>query len=55
VQVAHVDIDRRELDFRVVKRLGHPGSLRKLPPKRRGGGRGEKPARGNSKKSKRRL
>jgi ribonuclease R len=29
VQVAHVDIDRRELDFRVVKRVGHAGESRR--------------------------
>jgi len=29
VQVAHVDIDRRELDFRVVKRVGHAGEFRR--------------------------
>jgi ribonuclease R len=28
VQIAHVDIDRRELDFRIVKRLGHAGGKR---------------------------
>jgi ribonuclease R len=31
VQVAHVDIDRRELDFRIVKRLGHAGRPGKRP------------------------
>jgi ribonuclease R len=31
VQVAHVDIDKRELDFRIVKRIGHAGAQ---PPKR---------------------
>jgi ribonuclease R len=31
VEVAHVDIDRRELDFRIVKRLGHAA-----PPRRAG-------------------
>ncbi len=55
VQVAHVDIDRRQLDLRVVKRLGHAGSQRKLPPKKRGGGRSEKPERRGPKKSNRRL
>jgi ribonuclease R len=54
VQVAHVDIDRRELDFRVVKRLGHPGPRRTLSPKKRALGRGEKPRRGGSRKPKRR-
>jgi ribonuclease R len=29
VQIAHVDIDRRELDFRIVKRLGHPAPQRR--------------------------
>src|SRR5262245_52135925 len=29
VQVAHVDIGRRELDFRVVKRVGHAGEFRR--------------------------
>jgi ribonuclease R len=28
VEVAHVDVDRRELDFRLVKRLGHAGGPR---------------------------
>jgi ribonuclease R len=37
VEVAHVDIDRRELDFRLVKRLGHAGQRRERP---------DKPARG---------
>jgi ribonuclease R len=31
VEVAHVDIDKRELDLRIVKRLGHAGEP---PPKR---------------------
>jgi ribonuclease R len=54
VQVAHVDIDRRELDFRVVKRLGHPGPRRKFSSKKHGRGGGEKAPRGSHKKSKRR-
>jgi ribonuclease R len=54
VQVAHVDIDRRELDFRVVKRLGHSGPRKKLPSQKHGRGRSEKPPRGGHKKSKRR-
>jgi ribonuclease R len=29
VQVAHVNIDRRELDFRIVKRIGHAGAPRR--------------------------
>jgi ribonuclease R len=31
VEIAHVDIDRRELDLRVVKRLGHAGGPRRKP------------------------
>jgi ribonuclease R len=34
VEVAHVDIDKRELDFRIVKRLGSPHRER---PEARGG------------------
>ena len=41
VQVAHVDIDRRELDFRIVKRIGHSGA-----PRRREHDRQKRPARG---------
>jgi ribonuclease R len=39
VEVAHVDIDRRELDFRIVKRLGHPGGTRRPKPQKRRGRR----------------
>ena len=47
VEVAHVDIDRRELDFRIVRKVGHAGGEKgkRLPPKR-GRDRREKPARG---------
>ena len=31
VEVAHVDVDRRELDFRVVKKIGHAGGAPKRP------------------------
>ena len=39
VQVAHVDIDRRELDFRIVKFLGHAGKPRRQQPEKRRGRR----------------
>jgi ribonuclease R len=35
VQIAHVDIDRRELDLRIVKRLGHAGGIRPKQPQSR--------------------
>jgi ribonuclease R len=38
VEVAHVDIDRRELDFRIVKKIGHAGGKKadkRKPTKRR--------------------
>jgi ribonuclease R len=65
VQVAHVDIDRRELDLRIVKRLGHPGGARRKPPPKHRGRRekadgqrprsqGKKQARPASKKKRRR-
>ncbi len=46
VEVAHVDVDRRELDFRVVRKVGHAGGekSKRLPPQR-GRDRREKPAR----------
>lgn len=45
VQVAHVDVDGRQLDFRIVKRLKQ--APRKAPPKRPGkGGRGKGSDRG---------
>ncbi len=46
VEVAHVDVDRRELDFRIVRKVGHAGgsSHKRLPPKR-GQDRRDKPAR----------
>ncbi|HZN34833.1 MAG TPA: ribonuclease R [Pirellulaceae bacterium] len=34
VEVAHVDIDRRELDFRVVKKIGHAGKSQKAKTSR---------------------
>jgi ribonuclease R len=34
VQVARVDIDRRQLDFRLVKRVGHAGQPRTKAPRR---------------------
>ena len=44
VEVAHVDIDKRELDFRIVKKLGHAGGGKakggKRPPEK---GRKEEP------------
>ncbi len=55
VEVAHVDIDRRELDFRLVKRLGQGG-----PPRRdrhdnhRGHRKGEKQGRPSGEKRRRR-
>jgi ribonuclease R len=39
VEVAHVDINRRELDLRIVKRLGHPAGARRPKPQKRGGPR----------------
>jgi ribonuclease R len=55
VEVAHVDIDKRELDLRIVKRIGHAGERR---PKAADRGRGrqqskELPSRG-AKQSRRR-
>ena len=47
VEVARVDIDRRQLDLRIVKHLGHPERRRaRRPPadKRRRGGDREQPA-----------
>jgi ribonuclease R len=36
VEVAHVDVDRRELDFRIVRKVGHAGDkpTKHLPPRR---------------------
>src|SRR5207244_7792784 len=53
VQVAHVDIDRRELDFRVVKRVGHAGESRRNQDEKRGR-RGEKQGRPAGKRARRR-
>jgi len=63
VEVAHVDIDRRELDFRLVKRVGHAGAARPKPPSKQprrgsrsqGNSRKESSTKGNSSKGKRRL
>jgi ribonuclease R len=44
VEVAHVDVDRRELDFRIVKKIGHAG--RHTNPKRQRGSGGERGDRG---------
>jgi ribonuclease R len=47
VEVAHVDVDKRELDFRIVRKVGHAGGETKshrLPPKR-GRDRRSKPER----------
>jgi ribonuclease R len=55
VQVAHVDIDRRELDFRIVKRIGHSGSPRRRQQEQhRRRPRGEKQGRPTGKRQKRR-
>lgn len=55
VQVAHVDIDRRELDFRIVKRIGHSGSPRRRENKHpRRTVRGEKEVQPGKQKNKRR-
>jgi ribonuclease R len=55
VEVAHVDIDRRELDFRIVKRLGHTGPPRRRQhEKPRHRGRGDKQGRPTGDKRKRR-
>jgi len=35
VEVAHVDVDRRELDFRIVRKVGHAGAPSKQKPKGR--------------------
>jgi ribonuclease R len=35
VEVAHVDVDRRELDFRIVRKVGHAGAPGKQKPTRR--------------------
>jgi ribonuclease R len=45
VQVAHVDIDRRELDFRLVKRVGHAGPARARRPEKHRQRRSEKQGR----------
>ena len=37
VEVAHVDVDRRELDFRIVKKIGHAGGHTN-PKRQRGSG-----------------
>jgi ribonuclease R len=37
VEVAHVDVDRRELDFRIVKKVGHAGGKASGPPKSKRG------------------
>jgi ribonuclease R len=44
VEVAHVDVDRRELDFRIVKKIGHAGAH--TNPKRQRGSGGERGDRG---------
>jgi ribonuclease R len=41
VEVAHVDVDRRELDFRIVKKLGHAGGHTNPKRQRGNGGRGQ--------------
>lgn len=48
VQVASVDIDRRELDFRIVKRLGSAAAGRRKPQPR--GGRPSQHSKGRKKK-----
>jgi len=41
VEVAHVDIDKRKLDLRIVKRVGHAGQAkRKEPPRKSTSGKG---------------
>ena len=52
VEVARVDVDRRQLDLRIVKHLGHPSGGARRPPadKRRRGGDREQP-RGSNKQS----
>jgi ribonuclease R len=45
VEVAHVDIDKRELDFRIVKRVGHVGQ-----PKRKQVDRGRRHVRERNKR-----
>src|SRR5262245_231584 len=55
VEVAHVEIDRRELDFRIVKRLGHAGGpQRDRRDMHRRRGRGEKQSRPGGEKRRRR-
>ena len=44
VEVARVDVDRRELDFRIVKKIGHAGGH--TNPKRQRGSGGERGDRG---------
>jgi ribonuclease R len=43
VEVAHVDVDKRELDFRIVKKIGHAGGGRRDRPQAR---HGKRPPRG---------
>jgi ribonuclease R len=50
VAVAAVDIDTRELDFRLVARAGGPKKGRIKPPAKARGKKGAKPARGRKKK-----
>lgn len=56
VEVAHVDIDRRELDFRIVRRIGHAGGPRREhgDKNRRSTRRGEKQGRPSGDRRKRR-
>jgi ribonuclease R len=42
VEVAHVDVDRRELDFRVVKKVGHAGGHTNPKRQRGSGERGQR-------------
>jgi ribonuclease R len=56
VQVAHVDVDRRQLDFRIVKRLVHaPGSRARKPLKTNDGRRSEERAGGKRRGAKQGL
>jgi ribonuclease R len=63
VEIAHVDLDRRELDFRLVRKLPHAGEggpgADRLPKKQRAGKRAERrsggpPGKGGAKKRRRR-
>jgi ribonuclease R len=44
VEVAHVDVDRRELDFRLVGLLKHPASVKRGPVKKKAKAARKKPA-----------